>query len=63
MLQADEQGRFGEFGGRFVPETLMPAVLELENAYREIQADPAFQKEFQFYLERICRTPDAALFC
>ena len=57
MLQADENGRFGEFGGRFVPETLMPAVLELENAYREIQADPAFQEEFQFYLREYVGRP------
>jgi tryptophan synthase beta chain len=38
----DEYGRFGTFGGRFVAETLMPLVLELERAYRAAQADPAF---------------------
>ncbi len=31
----DERGRFGDYGGRFVPETLMPALAELEEAYRE----------------------------
>lgn len=39
----DEAGRFGEYGGRYVPETLMTAVLELEAAYQEIGADPSFQ--------------------
>lgn len=41
----DEQGFFGRFGGRFVPETLMTAVLELDQAYREAKADPAFQAQ------------------
>ncbi|MEY8434593.1 tryptophan synthase subunit beta [Streptococcus hyointestinalis] len=43
--QPDEKGFFGDFGGRFVPETLMTAVLELDEAYREAKADPAFQEE------------------
>ena len=43
--QPDAEGRFGEFGGRFVAETLMPPVLELERAYEEARADPAFQAE------------------
>ncbi len=38
----DAQGRFGPYGGRFVAETLMPLVIELEHAYREAQTDPAF---------------------
>jgi tryptophan synthase beta chain len=38
----DSEGRFGPYGGRFVAETLMPRVLDLERAYREAQADPAF---------------------
>ncbi len=41
----DVRGYYGEFGGRFVPETLIPAVEELEAAYREAMADPAFQQE------------------
>lgn len=40
----DERGYFGEFGGKFVPETLMPALDELTVAYREAMADPAFQQ-------------------
>ena len=38
-------GRFGEFGGRFVPETLVPACQELEAAFRDAWADPTFRKE------------------
>src|SRR5262249_20588047 len=41
----DEQGFFGLFGGRFVAETLMPLILDLERAYDEAKRDPAFQKE------------------
>ena len=41
----DDLGFFGMFGGRFVAETLMPLILELERAYEEAKADPAFQKE------------------
>ncbi|MEL6299607.1 MAG: tryptophan synthase subunit beta [Pseudomonadota bacterium] len=41
----DEQGHFGQFGGRFVAETLMPLILELEAAYTAAKADPAFQAE------------------
>ena len=41
----DEQGRFGEFGGRFVAETLMPLILELEDEYRAAKKDPAFNAQ------------------
>jgi len=43
-------GRFGAFGGRFVPETLMPLVLALEDAYLAAKADPAFQAQLRGYL-------------
>src|SRR5205814_1284275 len=48
MLMRDpgESGRFGEFGGRFVPESLMPACLELEAAFRSAWTDPAFHAEY-----------------
>ena len=39
----DEAGRYGQFGGRYVPETLMPAINELEESYRKVQADDYFQ--------------------
>jgi tryptophan synthase beta chain len=50
LLGADEHGRWGlerSFGGRFVPETLMAALLDLEVAYRELRADPTFWAEFR----------------
>ncbi|MGD9969150.1 MAG: tryptophan synthase subunit beta [Sulfuricurvum sp.] len=45
------EGHFGLFGGRYVPETLMPALLELENAYKEIRFDKDFWKEVDGYLQ------------
>ncbi|MCM3087636.1 tryptophan synthase subunit beta [Bhargavaea ginsengi] len=47
----DKAGRYGEYGGRFVPETLMPALLELEKAYREAKEDPAFVEQLDHYLK------------
>ena len=43
----DERGYFGEFGGRFVPETLVPALEELEAAYYDAMADPEFHARFK----------------
>ncbi|MFP7479920.1 tryptophan synthase subunit beta [Terribacillus saccharophilus] len=47
-----ETGHYGSFGGRFVPETLMPAILELEKAFKEAKEDPAFQEEMRYYLKQ-----------
>ncbi len=47
----DAQGRFGPYGGRFVPETLMPLIHELQAAYEAACADPSFQQELDGYLE------------
>ncbi|MBV8401823.1 MAG: tryptophan synthase subunit beta, partial [Acetobacteraceae bacterium] len=44
------RGRFGAFGGRFVAETLMPLILDLESAYNEARSDPAFKTELDIYL-------------
>lgn len=44
----DERGRFGIFGGRFVAETLMPLVLDLDKAYKDAKADPAFQAQIDY---------------
>jgi tryptophan synthase beta chain len=49
--QPDENGKFGEFGGRYVAESLMPAVLELDEAYQKTKNDPKFQAEFSYYLK------------
>jgi len=47
----NEQGHFGDFGGRFVPETLMKAITQLEEAYNEAKKDPAFQEEIDRLLK------------
>ncbi|MCO4332296.1 tryptophan synthase subunit beta [Staphylococcus hyicus] len=51
QLHADENGLFGGYGGRYVPETLMPAIEELKAAYKEAKADPSFLEEFKTYLK------------
>ena len=53
----DERGHFGEFGGRYVAETLMPLILELEAAYRAAKADPAFTAQFDDLLEHYVGRP------
>jgi tryptophan synthase beta chain len=58
----DERGHFGQFGGRFVAETLMPLVLELEQAYAEAQVDPAFQKEMNGHLATYVGRPSPLYF-
>ena len=46
-----KKGFYGKFGGQFVPETLMTAVIELDKAYREAKADPSFQAELDDLLK------------
>ncbi|MDD2794685.1 tryptophan synthase subunit beta [Acidocella sp.] len=58
----DGRGRFGEFGGRFVAETLMPLILELEAAYEAAKADPSFQTELDYYLKYYVGRPSALWF-
>jgi tryptophan synthase beta chain len=53
----DERGRFGLYGGRFVAETLVPLVLEVEQAYNAYKADPKFQAELDYYLEHYVGRP------
>ncbi|SDD93401.1 tryptophan synthase subunit beta [Desulfuromonas thiophila] len=53
----DERGHYGPFGGRYVAETLMPALLELEQAYGEIQRDPDFLREFDSVLRHYVGRP------
>ncbi len=53
----DEHGRYGIHGGRFVAETLMPLILELEQAYKDAQADPSFQAEMDTFLEHYVGRP------
>src|ERR1700735_3132566 len=58
----DEHGRFGIYGGRFVAETLMPLILELEKAYAEGKADPAYRKEMDGYLTHYVGRPSPLYF-
>jgi tryptophan synthase beta chain len=60
--QPDERGHFGQFGGRYVAETLMPLVLDLEREYRAAQADPAFQAQFDDLLEHYVGRPSPLYF-
>ncbi len=58
----DERGQFGIYGGRYVAETLMPLILELERAYDEARRDPSFAKEFAYYLEHYVGRPSPLFF-
>lgn len=58
----DEAGYFGDFGGRFVAETLMPLILELEKAYYEAKADPEFQGELTNLLDHYGGRPSPLYF-
>src|SRR6266550_3988616 len=53
----DTHGHFGPYGGRFVPETLMHPLQELEEAYLRAQKDLEFQQEFEYYLREFCGRP------
>ncbi len=59
---ADNRGRFGTFGGRFVAETLMPNVLEVEQAYDEARHDPAFEAEWRRLLKDYVGRPSPLWF-
>ncbi len=58
----DENGRFGMFGGRFVAETLMPLILELEEAYNAAKADPAYHAEMAYGLKHYVGRPSPLYF-
>lgn len=53
----DHRGYFGSYGGRYVPETLMTALLELDQGYRECREDPDFVRELHYYLQQYCGRP------
>ena len=57
LAKPDERGRFGDYGGMFAPETLMPALKELEAAFIEASADPAFQQELDLLLSSYVGRP------
>ena len=58
----DEHGHFGQFGGRYVAETLMPLILELEQAYAAARADPAYAAELSSFLEHYVGRPSPLYF-
>ena len=58
----DERGRFGVFGGRFVAETLMPLVLDLEHAYTQAKADPSFRADMGSFLRHYVGRPSPLYF-
>ncbi len=58
----DARGRFGRFGGRYVPETLIPALEELNTAYQEAKADPIFMAEFERILREFVGRPSLLYF-
>ena len=62
LKQPDQTGHYGEFGGRFVPETLVPALDELTAEYEKAKADPAFQKELDYYLRDYIGRPTPLYF-
>jgi len=63
MGEPDPSGRFGRFGGRFVPETLMPACIELDAAFREAWADPRFRAELDGLLRDYAGRPSPLTEC
>ena len=63
MGAPDSSGRFGEFGGRFVPEALIPACLELEAAFKDAWADTAFHEEFEETLREFGGRPTPITYC
>src|SRR5947208_17108542 len=58
----DTQGRFGPYGGRFVPETLMHALRQLTDEYQRARDDAQFQKQFQYYLKQYVGRPSPLYF-
>ena len=58
----DERGHFGLYGGRYVAETLMPLILEVERAYAKVKSDADFQRELDYYLEHYVGRPSPLYF-
>ncbi|HKU32511.1 MAG TPA: tryptophan synthase subunit beta [Candidatus Nitrosotalea sp.] len=61
-LEYPKNGKFGEFGGRFIPETLVPAVEELEEAYLKFKDDKNFRQELDYYLKKYAGRPTPLYF-
>lgn len=61
-MRYPKNGKFGEFGGRYIPETLVPAVEELEESYLKVRKDSAFKKELDYYLREYAGRPTPLYF-
>ena len=59
----DSRGRFGEYGGRYVAETLMPALFDLEKAYKEARRDPQFRDDLKRYSREYVGRPTPLFLC
>ncbi|MEM2962491.1 MAG: tryptophan synthase subunit beta, partial [Candidatus Bathyarchaeia archaeon] len=57
MYGDPRNGKFGRYGGRFVPETLMPVLEELEESYYRLRDDPGFQSDLKWYLSHYAGRP------
>ncbi len=62
IFDPDERGHFGKFGGRFVPETLMPILIELEEFYKSVRFDKEFWKEMDYYYKEYIGRPTGLYF-
>ena len=62
IFDPDDNGHFGEFGGRYVPETLMPVLLELDEEYKKIRFDKSFWDEVNYYLKDYVGRPSPLFF-
>ena len=60
--QADSRGRFGQFGGRYIPETLMNAVIELNDAYERFKNNPQFNRELEVLFSEYANRPSRLYF-
>ena len=58
----DDNGHFGIFGGRYVAETLMPLILDVEKAYNTASNDPKFWEEFHYYMKHYVGRPSPLFF-
>src|SRR5438093_1132353 len=59
----DSRGHFGPYGGRYVAETLMPALIELEQAYKEARRDPKFRSQLRSYAREYIGRPTPLFYC
>lgn len=62
LRQFPREGKYGKYGGKYIPETLVPAINELEDAYEKIRNDAIFKKELNYYLQNYAGRPTPLFF-